>query len=396
MATFNFSEEDLLKEEKKKKKNNEVSPKVIEKANNNWNKIFSSNDEENNKVKETNIQNEQKVMSSEKPIKNNDTTETTVNNVKPKTQDSQKNEIVKVQSQKVQDNEEKSAYENLQDKIEEIKNQYDVKPEKGEELSTDLNLTKKDYITKSEEELKTEAENSLKDYKDAQMSSINSKLENSLNALDGKEESLVNSANTQKAQLESYYEDAKRKAENDALKRGLQRSSIVINNLNAFDNDKISKLMEIDTQLSTEINELNQEIANLNNEREQAIKDFDIEYALKLNDKISQLQQEIQDRNDEITEYNNKIAEIEAEYRKSVIESNNKTQEDYLDNLIKYGENQSIIDSMRNNAYAQVIDEYLNSLSKADALNELQNNSYIRDLLGNNYSYYLYKTQQRQ
>ena len=165
--------------------------------------------------------------------------------------------------------------------------------------------------------------------------------------------------------------------------------------LNAFDNEKIAKLMEIDSQLTNDINSLNEQIASLNSEREQAIKDFDIEYALKVNEKIAELEQEIQDKNDEITEYNNKIAQIEAEYKQSSTESNNEMKNDYLDNLIDYAENKGTILSMRDSAYAQVIDEYLNSLSKEDALSELQNNSYIKELLGTNYAYYLYKTQNR-
>ena len=153
--------------------------------------------------------------------------------------------------------------------------------------------------------------------------------------------------------------------------------------------------MEIDSQLTNDINSLNEQIASLNSEREQAIKDFDIEYAIKVNEKIAELEQEIQDKNDEITEYNNKIAQIEAEYKQSSIESNNKINSDYLDNLIDYAENKGTILSMRDSAYAQVIDEYLNGLSKEDALSELQNNSYIKELLGSNYAYYLYKTQNR-
>ena len=417
MATINFSEEDLLQAEKKKKKEEESNQQRIkDKVNENWNKIFNSssnidtnkvnnNDSTlkstNNTVNATNnakneqlttqnkqVNSENMQLSVDNKVNNNDTNNDNLNKVN---QNNQVNSTLKTTNLA-----NKTPYQELQDKINEIASKYDVEPKKGEEISTDLNLTKKDYITKSDDELKQEAENSLNDYKKAELDSINSKLETGLASLDGKEEELKTSAEEQKSQLQSYYDNAKKQAENDALKRGLQRSSIVINNLNAFDNEKIAKLMEIDSQLNSEINELNDQITQLNAEKEKAIQDFNIEYALKVNDKIAELQQEIQDRNDEITEYNNKIAQIEAEYKQSSTESNNELRNDYLDNLIEYGENKGTILSMRDDAYAKAIDEYLNTLSKEDALSELKNNSYIRDLLGTNYAYYLYKTQQRQ
>lgn len=432
MATINFSEEDLLNEEKKKKKEqNSNTQKIKDKVQQNWDKIFNSNS--NADKGSTNVEKSTTTTSVEnvQPVTTESKTDSTKNNTNTSLvkQDNAKNTQVSKQNanllslnenankqanseQKLSEtktneqakenlqasntsNNEQSSYENLLDKINEITNKYDVEPEKGQEINTDLNLTKKEYVTKTDEEIKAEAENSLRDYKNAELESINTKIDNSLSELDGKEESLKSTADEQKAQLQSYYDNAKSEAENDALKRGLQRSSIVINNLNAFDNEKIAKLMEIDSELTSEINSLNEQIASLNSEREQAIKDFDIEYAIKVNEKIAELEQEIQDKNDEITEYNNKMAQIEAEYKQSSIESNNKINSDYLDNLIDYAENKGTILSMRDSAYAQVIDEYLNGLSKEDALSELQNNSYIKELLGSNYAYYLYKTQNR-
>ena len=429
MATINFSEEDLLNEEKKKKKEQESNTqKIKNKVQENWDKIFNSNADnvstKNENSKTTTVENVQpvKTASENKETKNNSNTSLVKQDNAKNTQVSAQNanlQSVNANSNKQAENEQKSSeqktneqakenlqanntsnneqstYENLLEKINEITNKYDVEPQKGQELNTDLNLTKKEYVTKTDEELKNEAESALRDYKNAELESINSKIDNSLSALDGKEESLKSDADEQKAQLKAYYDNAKSEAANDALKRGLQRSSIVINNLNAFDNDKIAKLMEIDSQLNAEIDSLNEQIASLNTEREQAINDFNIEYALKVNEKIAELEQEIQDRNDEITEYNNKIAQIEAEYKQSSTESNNEMDNDYLDNLIDYAENKGTILSMRDSAYAQVIDEYLNSLSKEDALSELQNNAYIKELLGTNYAYYLYKTQNR-
>ena len=456
MAVINFSEEDLVNAEKKKKtKDNEKQQKIKDKVNENWNKIFSNkssnlNSSENannatlvaknntntqnnvNNVNQSSTSNTQnnvmRTITNQNSINTSGPKNTSVNRLQDNTNkennvnlyadSNTQNEQNRLQSSNLNRNlntsnanqmpsveqtttranvstSSNSAYQDLLDKINEIKNTYDVEPQRGETIDTELNLDRKELINKTDEELRSEAESALRDYRQSQLDAINNNAENGLSALEGKEDTLRTDAENEKAQVEEYYANARRQAENDALKRGLQRSSIVINNLNAFDNDKIAELMKIDQELGSEIDNLNAEIASLNAEREQALNNFNIEYALKVNEQIAELEQEIQDRNDEIMEYNNKIAQIEAEYRQSATETNNQTQSDYLDDLIEYGENKGIINSMRDDAYGKAIEEYLNTLSKEDAIAELENNSYIRELLGTNYAYYLYKTQQR-
>ena len=386
MAKFNFNEEDLLNEEKKKKKQlEEKSLKVKEKVENNWNNIFNVEKNEQKEDKNIIANNNVETAKNESITLKNDSI--------PTKNEQESVKIANVNNQEI--NKEKNSFDTLKDKVKEIEEQFNYKPEKKAELNEDLNLTKKEYVEKSEEELNKEAEKSLRNYKTTQLDSIDTKFENTLKSLNDKQTEQKQNAENEKAKLNAYYESAKENAENDALKRGLQRSSIVINNLNAFDKDKVEKLLQIDKELTTEIDNLNKEIENLNQQKEQAVADFNLEYALKVSEKITELQNEIKERNEEITEYNNKIAQIEAEFKNKTQKENQEAESDYLNELIKYGENKATIEALKNDEINKLVNTYLESLTKEEALNELQNNPYFKELLGTNFSHILYKTNQR-
>ncbi len=285
--------------------------------------------------------------------------------------------------------------DDLKSQIEGIDTKYDIFPKKGDKMNEDISLARKETITKTDDELKTEAENSLADYAKAQKDAINNAADKKLSNFDGKEESLRAQSELDKAQLQNYYNTYKRNAENDALKRGLQRSSIVINNLNAFDKELVEKLINIDKTLGENIASINDQINSLNEERQKALDEFNITYAVKVNDKINALKEDLQAKNDEILEYNNKIAQIEAEYKADAQKRNQQVDEDYLNQIYKYFANQDTIKANKQKEYETAVDKYLDSLSKDDALAELSNNSFIRDILGTNLSYYIYKTKAR-
>ena len=284
MSNFNFKEEDLLKENKKKKENNLAKQRVEQK----WTQIFADKKENPNLVQVENTQSktivekpklqEVKLTSTTAPKENLSTT----NVNEPKLQEGNVNENnTKSQPEKALEKE-KSSFEKLQEAVEKIEEKYDFKPQL-DTSEKELNLTPKNYINKTKEELEKQAQDNLKYAKQAEKESIEKNFENSLQSLSEKQESKRKTAQEEKQNVANYYANAMQNAENDALKRGIQRSSIVINNLNAFENSKIEQLMQIDRELNGEINKIASEIDKLTTEKEKAISDLDIEYAFKLN-----------------------------------------------------------------------------------------------------------------
>ena len=199
-------------------------------------------------------------------------------------------------------------------------------------------------------------------------------------------ESLKENYNTAVQNVAQSYDLVREKASNDALNRGLQRSSIVINKLDAFNQDEINTYNALNKELTDSLNEIDFELNSLEAQQELALNDFDITYAVKLNNKIASLKQELLDKQMEITKYNNQIAEKEADfdlqYQELVNKMNNENWEQNMDMLefsSDYGVN--VIEKYKQNQIANIVDNYLSGLSKAEARLLLENNETLKSYL---------------
>ena len=182
------------------------------------------------------------------------------------------------------------------------------------EPSGNSSIKLKNYDTRTLEDIKEQAVALLNDYANSTKNSINEDYENQALSLTNQIEKESESKEKKKQEVASYIDNAKQSTSDDALKRGLARSSIVINQLNAFDNKQIEEFKKIDETIASNISKLEGEIELLNQKKQNALNNFDITYAVKLNEKISELSDEVQKYNDEVLEYNNKIAEQERSY----------------------------------------------------------------------------------
>ena len=238
-----------------------------------------------------------------------------------------------------------------------------------------------------ESKIKTQAENELKDYKETTIDNIKDNTIKSIEKLESDKESNKANYETAKSNVKSYYAEVKENASNDALKRGLSRSSIVINVLDAFNNEELAKYNDLNDNLTNTINEIDTEISNLNFQQEKALKDFDITYAVKLQDRINSLTESLLEKQNEVLKYNNQIAEKESEYNRKYAEleselnkSNWNKEKDLMDFAGKYGVNM-IAKYKETQVYNKAI-EYLDSIDKETALYELRTNETLRSLLG--------------
>ena len=244
-------------------------------------------------------------------------------------------------------------------------------------------FTRLENIDKSQTDIENEAKLSLEGYKNSSLSDIDSSIENQRVSLEKNRDTLKKSKEDAVNEVSSSYNAIRNNASNDALKRGLARSSIVINQLNAFDNKQIEEFKKIDEDIASSVAELESEIELLNQKKQNALNNFDITYAVKLNEKISQLTSEVQKYNDEVLEYNNKIAEQErAYYDKLKSEQDDRNREVY-EFLNEYGG--KMLDSRLNSYKADYVISYLDSLSKQDALAILSDSEEIKSALGDDY-----------
>ncbi len=272
-----------------------------------------------------------------------------------------------------------NSLEELTNQFEDVNNKYDLTTNKDKKLSNSLNLTKLDDVSVNEDEITKLAKDSLQDYYTTNINSINSKNKNAIENLNNSIETQKENVKNLKNSVNNTIEEVKQDASNDALKRGLARSSIIINKLNAFDNAKIAEYNKIDKELTNSVNKINDEINALNKEKEDALSDFNITYASKINEKINALNKELQEKQTQITKYNNEIAQIEAKYEKDKASFNNDLDQQDFNNYVKlsnfianYGINS--LNTIKNSEKYEYALDYFNSLPREDAFNILRKN----------------------
>ena len=134
-----------------------------------------------------------------------------------------------------------------------------------------------DNVKIDDNKIKTEAEKELQSYKDAGYNKINSDATSKLEKLNTNKQSLKNNYTDTISNLDKYYDNARKTVSNDALSRGLARSSIVINELQAFTNEQLNTYTRLNEELTNNINALDFEINALEEEKDKALSQFDID-----------------------------------------------------------------------------------------------------------------------
>lgn len=188
---------------------------------------------------------------------------------------------------------------------------------------------------------------------------------------------------------------------NDAIKRGLARSSIIVNKLAKFDSSMLEQFSQIEKDYLETTNKLTSQKSLLEVQKQNALDSFDITYAVKLSEKINSISEQLQEQERKVVEYNNKMEQLEKEYEAKMLEQYaqdlakaKKDNIDYLEYINKYGDGS--LNTLKAKEKYDLAYKYLMSMSKNDALGELVSNSIYKDQLLSNYSALLSKMQARQ
>lgn len=266
---------------------------------------------------------------------------------------------------------------NLFKKFDEIDQKYNT----ISNSSAELKLEKMPIKSYTEDEIKTKAENNLFDYKTAGQNSINSGYDSKIKAVEDNVETVKKNAKESKAKVENSYAMVKENAENDAIKRGLARSSIIVNKLADYDQNMLSELEQQRTSTLEKIDSLKEQKSLLEQQKQNALGAFDITYAVKLQNEIESINDDIYKQNQTAQKYNNDIAEIMAKWERDAEDDFYKKSTELAKLADEYGSN--LFDVLKQNEKYQLASEYFATLSKEDALAELQNNSSYKQNLGN-------------
>jgi len=257
-------------------------------------------------------------------------------------------------------------------------------------LPESLSLEKMTYTAPSNEELKVKAEEGFKaDYENDKNNLLNEIEEIREKLLSGKDSLTAGQAKALKA-LDEKYKAVKESINNETIKRGLSRSSVAINSLSEAELKKAEQEGIIESGTKKEIEELDKKIADLEKEKEDSVKAFDLEYAVKVQKELDKLTAERDRKAADVIEYNNRIAKQESDYKEERVEKIS----DYKDKL----KQDDISDEeyfKKNGFYPSMKDEYqeryamaysfYNSISADTAKRILNENADLEKYLGSMY-----------
>lgn len=265
----------------------------------------------------------------------------------------------------------------------EILKQFDEINKKYDNFSnknTSISLERMNYEKPSEHDVNTKAENNLIDYKSNNINSINEKYDTKIENINENIENINKSSENDLEKIKNTYESIKEDEKNDAIKRGLARSSIIVNKLSNLDNGLLKDIKEQQSQTSAKIDGLNEQKSLLEQQKQNALNSFDMTYAVKLQNEIDNINSDIAKREQEVIKYNNQIAEIEAKWER-------QNEEDFFDrtkelNALADEYGSDIFKVLKQSEKANVASKYFDSLDRTVALAELQNNPVYKEELG--------------
>ena len=282
---------------------------------------------------------------------------------------------------------ENSEIKNLIDKIVDIDSNYrnidipDYNEPKFEKLED---------VVVDTDKIASDARDSLSAYKSESINKINNDYDAEKKKLDSKLVDINKSAIEEKSNVKQYFDNAKEDAKNNAITRGIGRSSIIINALDAFDKGEIEEFNRIDSELTDNINAIDFQLTSLSQQKEQALNDFDIAYAVKLNDKINSLTSELQKKQNEVIKYNNQISEKESKYKQDydefvadIEDKNRDNNKSLVDLVAKYGSN--VVSAYRKNQIFEAVDSFFEGVDRAKVIEILNTNDNLKSALGSLY-----------
>ena len=160
---------------------------------------------------------------------------------------------------------------------------------------------------------------------------------------------------------------------NDALRRGLARSSIIVNKLNALENSKAQAKSDAASGLFDSINQIDNKLNELETARLNALDEFDIVYAAKIGAEIQKLNAERQARLDDVIKYNNTLKAYEAQYGLDYAKTDSALDKDIFNQNSAIAE-KDLLAKIQQTIYEQkyaIVSSYLNDMKPGDAVSNL-------------------------
>lgn len=178
----------------------------------------------------------------------------------------------------------------------------------------DLGLEKVDYTPETDEQLTQRAQAGVDYEKSEERKGLEDAFRTSSSELNERADEAERTLREDYEQLGELYAELRKQTENDALRRGLGRSSIKTGALSDLDADRANAENASKAAYDAEMAEVGAQLDALRKEQDAALEQLDLKYAAELEERIAELKEERDATAKKYAEYNNKVAEKEQEY----------------------------------------------------------------------------------
>ncbi|GHU99252.1 hypothetical protein FACS1894211_04330 [Clostridia bacterium] len=269
-----------------------------------------------------------------------------------------------------------SPLNNLDKELKKLEEKYRLYGKNAYDLPDTLNAEPMEYKGMTEEQINEYAKAQMAAEYAAALRSINDDAKRSKNDLTTYKDKLNAAAGDGMTAADEAYKQAARVTSDDALKRGLSRSSIIVNKLANLEEKKTETKADISSKLFKDLADIDNGLDSLETKRLRSVDELDLVNAAKLAQEIKNLTERREKQLDEILKYNNSLREKQADYALQYAKTDSALDKDAYDkvaNDIKNGLSVEINAQIQQEKYAK-INEFLNGAGKQDAVNYLKNN----------------------
>ena len=171
---------------------------------------------------------------------------------------------------------------------------------------------------RTDEELEKIAEKSAKEKVGNENRELEKATAEKIGELSDKAESKKNALSESEREISARYDEAKKQASDEALKRGLGRSSIILNLIKEYDEGKLKDVGDRKSAAAKELDEIEGEIERLGKELEGSLEKTDMKTAFELNERLTELKKARDEANEKALVYNNTLAGKIADFRRKL------------------------------------------------------------------------------
>ncbi len=178
----------------------------------------------------------------------------------------------------------------------------------------DLGLEKVDYTPESDEELASLAQSGVDYEKAAEKQDLTHSFGVKEQALADKADKAERDLDEEFRNLGELYGELAKQADNDALRRGVARSSIRTSAQEKLSAEKARAELDSKQAYDDRMSEIGAELNALQQQQDAAFEELDLKYAAELEERIAKLKEERDKTAQKFAEYNNEVEQLELEY----------------------------------------------------------------------------------